>query len=40
MDQFTIRGLIDDVNLALASGSLMARTVGSIDRLRYIAAVN
>ncbi|KAH8770537.1 hypothetical protein BGZ57DRAFT_437429 [Hyaloscypha finlandica] len=26
MDQFTIRGLIDDVNLALASGSLMART--------------
>jgi hypothetical protein len=40
MDQFTIRGLTGDVNSALASGSLMARTVGSIDRLRYITAVN
>jgi hypothetical protein len=39
MDQFTIRGLTDDVNSALASGSLMARTVGFIDRLRYITAL-
>jgi hypothetical protein len=39
-DQFTIRDLTYNVNTALASGGLMAKTVGSIDRLRYITAVN